>query len=122
MGINGLPASSSQSVRPCRWPRRLAITMLVTLITGLVLLAGFSCWVYFETMPVVVVDGSGKPVGGVAVFDMDAASEACRSIRTAGPSWGVGFGPVFCVALEPEAAAAQASSVRLWQNGPTSRP
>src|SRR5216117_3042432 len=59
-----------------RWLRRLAVTLLIAMVTGIVGVAGLAAWVVSETVPVIVVDDRGQPVPGAVVFDMAEAVKA----------------------------------------------
>jgi hypothetical protein len=83
---------------PRRWLRRAAITLLVTMTTGIVGLAGTVAWVIGNTMRVVVEDSDGRPVPGAAVFAFvevisSGAKSASRFVRTGcGDEWEGGIG------------------------------
>src|SRR5262245_12511349 len=59
-----------------RLRRRIAITLLATMLTGIVGSVCFVVWVVRTTMPVVVVDENGRPVSGAIIFDWSRAMEA----------------------------------------------
>ena len=63
-----------KSGRAHRWLRRLTVLVLVASLGTIVLVAGFSAWVVAVTVPVMVVDGNGRPLAGVPVFDWKAAA------------------------------------------------
>ncbi len=81
-----MPTSEKQTARPRRWPRRVAVIFLSVATAAILLLAGFSCWVIHVTVPVVVVDGEGQPVGGVTVYGAEnlgtTSADATKESKT----------------------------------------
>lgn len=98
-----------------RWIRRVAVTVLIVMVTGIVAVAGFSAWVVSATVPVLVVDEQERPVSGAVVFDWSAAAHqpARSSPIFMGPLAGGGFGGIgagqMCVPVMPPDGAEAAS-------------
>src|SRR5262245_63513420 len=74
-----------------RLRRRIAATLLVTMLTGIIGLVCFVAWVVRTTMPVVVVDQNGRPVSGALIFDLSKALGARgRPARHRNSWYGIG--------------------------------
>ena len=78
-----MSSDESNSGRARLWLRRLTVFVLVASLGTIVLVAGFSAWVVAVTVPVMVVDGDGRPLAGVTVFDWEEAAGE----ETGGVGW-----------------------------------